>query len=82
MHDDARRGKTGFLHGHLGHTGGGFDVTKDYIDYVVGLGYKWKNLTFDISGTGTNLSTKSNNAAGYRHGLAKSVAVFSITANF
>ena len=70
------------LHGHLGHTGGGFDVTKDYIDYVVGLGYKWKNLTFDISGTGTNLSTKSTNAAGYRHGLAKSVAVFSITANF
>jgi uncharacterized protein (TIGR02001 family) len=44
------------LHTHLGHTGGGFDYTKDYIDYVAGASYKWKALTFDISYVGTNIS--------------------------
>ena len=44
------------FHSHVGHTGGGFDYTKDYIDYTVGVSYKWKSLTFDISGVGTNVS--------------------------
>ena len=45
------------FHSHLGHTGGGLDfLGKEYIDYTVGVGYKWKALTFDISAVGTNLS--------------------------
>jgi uncharacterized protein (TIGR02001 family) len=44
------------FHGEVGHTGGGLDFGKDYIDYTFGVGYKWKALTFDISGVGTNLS--------------------------
>jgi uncharacterized protein (TIGR02001 family) len=44
------------FHGHLGHTGGGLNFVKEYIDYTVGVGYKWKSLTFDISAVGTNIS--------------------------
>ena len=48
---------TGFtLHGHVGHTGGGFDYGKQYIDYNAGVTYKWKALSFDVSVVGTNLS--------------------------
>jgi uncharacterized protein (TIGR02001 family) len=69
------------VHGHLGHTGGGFDFPKQYIDYVAGVSYKVKSLTFDISATGTNLSHAD--VAGYAdHRLVKSVAVASVTANF
>ena len=40
------------FHGELGHTGGGLKTfVKEYIDYTVGVGYKWKALTFDISGS-------------------------------
>lgn len=44
------------FHGELGHTGGGLNYVKEYIDYTVGVGYKWKALTFDISAVGTNIS--------------------------
>jgi uncharacterized protein (TIGR02001 family) len=44
------------IHGELGHTGGGLDFGKEYLDYTVGVGYKWKALTFDISAVGTNIS--------------------------
>jgi uncharacterized protein (TIGR02001 family) len=44
------------IHSHLGHTGGGFDYTKQYIDYTVGATYKWKALSFDVSFVGTNVS--------------------------
>ncbi|MDE2302068.1 MAG: TorF family putative porin [Sphingomonadales bacterium] len=44
------------FHAELGHTGGGLDYVKEYIDYTVGVGYKWKALTFDISLVGTNIS--------------------------
>ena len=47
------------VHGHLGHTGGGLDYIKQYLDYTVGISYKWKALTFDISAVGTNV-TKSD----------------------
>lgn len=81
------------VHSHVGHTGGGFDYTKDYIDYTVGVSYKWKALTFDISGVGTNVS-KSNARfnpfadqtgtpnAGETHRAAKAVVVGSISASF
>ena len=69
------------LHGHIGHTGGGNDFFTPYEDYTVGLGYKWKNLTFDVSGTGTDLST-ADMGGPFFHRLGKSVAVFSITASF
>ncbi len=51
------------FHSHLGHTGGGFDYTKEYIDYTFGAGYKWKNLTFDLSGTGTNVTKQDSHIA-------------------
>ncbi|WP_226017523.1 TorF family putative porin [Novosphingobium sp. FKTRR1] len=80
------------LHGHIGHTGGGFDYPKQYIDYTVGATVKWKNLALDASLVGTNATrTKffnSNLGAGsaettnayYRTG--KPVGVVSLTASF
>ena len=46
------------LHSHVGHTGGGFDYGKPYVDYVAGISYKYKALTFDISAVGTSISGK------------------------
>lgn len=46
------------IHTHLGHTGGGFDYGKQYLDYSAGVTYKWKALAFDISIVGTDLSRK------------------------
>jgi uncharacterized protein (TIGR02001 family) len=81
------------FHSHLGHTGGGFDYTKDYLDYTVGVSYKWKALTFDISGTGTNVSKQNSRFnpfadqtgtlnAGETHRAAKAVVVGSVSASF
>ena len=69
------------LHGHFGHTGGGegFYGYQSYEDYVAGVSYKWKSLTFDVSAVGTDLSTAN---LGSDHRYAKSLAVFSITAGF
>lgn len=80
------------LHTHLGHTGGGLNFVKEYIDYTAGVSYKWKALTFDISAVGTNI-TKNNvfqatgytpNTVGnnntYRYG--KFAPVASLTASF
>jgi uncharacterized protein (TIGR02001 family) len=56
--------KTPFtVHSHLGHTGGGFDYGKQYIDYTVGASYKYKALTFDISLVGTNISRSDTDNA-------------------
>lgn len=80
------------LHSHLGHTGGGLDYVKEYIDYTAGVGYKWKSLTFDVSAVGTNIS--KTDARSYVGALApdaakvsvyrvgKAVPVFSVTASF
>ncbi len=68
------------VHGHFGHTGGGLDFGKSYEDYTAGVSYKWKSLTFDVSAVGTDLSTADIGSGAHR--LAKSVAVFSITAGF
>ena len=75
------------LHAELGHTGGGFDYAnaappKEYIDYTVGVGYKWKLLTFDISAVGTNLSHADAGTSQYGYREVKLAPVFSITANF
>lgn len=51
------------LHSHLGHTGGGFDYAKQYIDYTVGVSYKYKALTFDLSLVGTNIGRSDTNKA-------------------
>lgn len=80
------------VHGHLGHTGGGLDYGRNYIDYTVGVGYKWKSLTFDISAVGTDISKGTIASLGggavgsipnyslYRP--IKTVPVFSLTASF
>lgn len=77
------------IHTHLGHTGGAFDYTKQYLDYTAGISTTWKNLTFDVSAVGTNVSKQDsrNNpflgvSAGEMHRAAKSVAVISLTATF
>ena len=44
------------VHSHLGHTGGGFDYGKQYLDYSAGVTAKWKNLALDASIVGTNIS--------------------------
>lgn len=80
------------VHSHLGHTGGGFDWGKQYLDYSVGVSYKWKALTLDASLVGTNVS-KSNVDSGfgclgdtgcidYFHRMSKTVGVVSLTASF
>ena len=82
------------LHAHVGHTGGAFDyASRDYIDYSVGVSYKWKMLTFDISAVGTNISRRDAARDPLPDGTgvlsprqtyraAKSVAVASVTAQF
>jgi uncharacterized protein (TIGR02001 family) len=81
------------LHGHIGHTGGAFDYTKDYIDYSVGASASWKRVTFDISWVDTNVSHAdarrnplpdgSGALSPYQtYRAAKGVVVGSITASF
>lgn len=75
------------LHSHLGHTGGGFNWTKEYLDYSVGASVSYKNLTFDVSLVGTNVShddaTASPITTPYEtYRAAKSVGVVSLTAAF
>lgn len=81
------------LHSHLGHTGGAFDYTKQYIDYSVGAAVKWKALTFDLSWVGTNVKHADAARAPFpdqtgtlspfeTYRAAKSVLVGSITASF
>jgi len=81
------------LHSHLGHTGGGFDYTKQYLDYSVGASYKWKALTFDLSWVGTNISHADTRRAPFldqtgnpspfqTYRAAKGVVLGSVTASF
>ena len=77
------------LHGHLGHSGGGFNYVKQYIDYSVGVSYTWKALTLDASFVGTNVSRNdvyTNVCTGtcgeYFYRPAKPVGVVSLTAAF
>lgn len=81
------------VHSHLGHTGGGFDWGKPYIDYNVGVTYKWKALALDASLVGTNVSRSdiTRTFAGYcstaacfdsYHRMSKTVGVVSLTASF
>ncbi len=77
------------VHSHLGHTGGGLDyIGHDYLDYTVGVSYKWKALTFDISAVGTDI--KRSDTAPFDqfyktndfHRAAKVMPVGTITASF
>ena len=70
------------LHGHLGHTGGGFDYFKQYIDYSVGVSYTWKALTLDASLVGTNISKSDLGNSNFLYRPAKPVGVVSLTAAF
>lgn len=77
------------LHSHLGHTGGGLDyVGHPYFDYAVGVSYKWKALTFDVSAVGTSVKrryTAPFDAAASTndfHRAGKLVPVGTVTASF
>lgn len=70
------------LHGHLGHTGGGFDYAKQYLDYTVGASVTWKALTLDASLVGTNVSKSDVLNSTYFYRPAKPVGVVSLTAAF
>ena len=81
------------LHSHVAQTAGGFDYmgAKQYVDFIVGAGYKWKNLTLDLSAVGTNVTRSSiANITGpaltsvntYYYRPAKTVGVLSLTASF
>jgi uncharacterized protein (TIGR02001 family) len=80
------------VHGHLGHTGGGFDWAKDYLDYNVGVTYKWKMLALDLSLVGTNVSKSSIDSGflcgtdasciDYFHRMSKPIGVLSLSASF
>ncbi len=70
------------LHGHLGHTGGGFDYFRQYLDYSVGVGYTRKSLTLDASMVGTNISRGDLGNSNFLYRQAKPVGVVSLTAVF
>ena len=79
------------VHGHVGHTGGGFDYAKPYVDYSVGASVTWKALTLDASLVGTNISNSDIISAlgpitpatlTYFKRPAKAVGVVSLTASF
>lgn len=77
------------IHTHVGHTGGAFNYTKEYMDYSAGVSTTWKNLTFDVSAVGTNISKQDSRdnpftgvSSGEMHRAAKSVAVISLMATF
>ncbi|MDE2562292.1 MAG: TorF family putative porin [Sphingomonadales bacterium] len=81
------------IHTHLGHTGGGFDYTRQYLDYSVGASVAYKNLTLDFSLVGTNVSHANAAANPFNDGTgtpspfetyraAKAVGVVSLTASF
>jgi uncharacterized protein (TIGR02001 family) len=85
------------FHSHLGHSGGGFNWGQPYLDWTVGLTYKWRVLALDVSWVGTDLShndiTKGfgcYTAAGavdvgctnYFYRMNKDVGVISLTASF
>ena len=81
------------LHGHLGHTGGSFDYTKQYIDYSLGVSTAYKNLTLDVSWVDTNVSRSDATASPFNdqtgtpsafqtYRAAKGVGVITLTAAF
>ena len=80
------------LHGHLGHTSGGFEWSKPYLDFNAGASVKWKALTFDVSVVGTDVSRSDINKGfgcggsaaciEYNRRMSKTVVVGSITASF
>jgi len=63
------------IHTHLAHTGGGFDFPKAYIDYNVGITAKYKNLAFDASVVGTNMTRSDFSASSLCSGAGSSAAV-------
>lgn len=69
------------FHGELGHTGGGLNYVKEYIDYTVGVGYKWKSLTFDVSAVGTNISHHDAALGAISGGYTRGDADFGNAAN-
>lgn len=76
-------GTAATLHGHLGHTAGGFDYYgHGYFDYTVGASYKVKMLTLDVSLVGTDVSHQDANYVRDVYRDAKPVAVVSLTASF
>jgi uncharacterized protein (TIGR02001 family) len=76
------------VHSHLGYTTGGFEFGKKYIDYNVGVTYKWKNLALDAALVGTNISRTDTTAAFGAassvsfHRMTKTTGVVSLTASF
>jgi uncharacterized protein (TIGR02001 family) len=68
------------IHSHIGHTAGGLDFPKAYFDYNVGVGYKIKSITVDLSVVGTDLTKKVAGPDIYRMG--KAVPLLSLTAAF
>jgi uncharacterized protein (TIGR02001 family) len=80
------------FHSHLGHTGGGFDWGKQYLDYTVGVSATWKALTLDASLVGTNLGHSDIDSGfgcgadpaciSYYYRMSKPVGVVSLTASF
>ncbi len=80
------------FHSHLGYTSGGFEWSKAYLDYNVGVTAKWKMLALDASLVGTNVSSADinkgfgclNNVACIAafNRMSKTVGVVSLTASF
>lgn len=74
------------LKGHLGYTKGDGTLAGpdgEYLDYMVGVDFTWKNLTFNASYVDTDLKDDLATAGFYgTHDIVDGAALFSVTAAF
>jgi uncharacterized protein (TIGR02001 family) len=72
------------LKGHLGYSTGNSTLTPvgDYLDWLVGVDYTWKSLTFGVAYVDTDIGSGSTAAAAFDHDIVDSAVVFTLTAAF
>lgn len=72
------------LKGHLGYSTGDSTLTPvgDYLDWLVGIDFTWKSLTFGVAYVDTDISSGSAAAATSDHDIVDSAVVVTLTAAF
>lgn len=72
------------LKGHLGYSTGNSTLTPvgDYVDWLVGVDYTWKSLTFGVAYVDTDIGSGSAAAAAFDHDIVDSAVVFTLSAAF
>ena len=72
------------LKGHLGYSTGNSTLTPagDYLDWLVGIDYIWKSLTFGVAYVDTDISSGQAMAAAFDRDIVDSALLFTLTAAF